>query len=113
VAFSPDGRSLATVSNDQTMILWDTTDPEQTRRLSRYSAHADAVLAVAFSPSGHTMATGGGDNIVILRDITKLNDLRDHAVDRACQRAGRGLNRDEWAHYISGLPYEQTCPQQS
>jgi len=50
-----------------------------------------------------------GDGTVILWDLTGLNDLLDHAVERACSLTGRGLDREEWARFIPGLPYQDTC----
>ena len=32
VAFAPDGHTLATASDDQTVLLWDVTDPARPRR---------------------------------------------------------------------------------
>jgi hypothetical protein len=45
----------------------------------------------------------------LLWDLAKLNDLRTHAAQRACDLTNRGLNREEWSRYISGLPYRDTC----
>jgi len=46
---------------------------------------------------------------VMLWDLAKLNDLRDRPLQQACALAGRGLTRDEWARYVAGLPYQNTC----
>ena len=32
VAFAPDGHTLATASDDSTVLLWDVTDPARPRR---------------------------------------------------------------------------------
>ena len=109
VAFAPDGTTLATASTDGT-ILWDLTDPAQPRRLGQpLTGHTSAVYSVAFAPDGTTLATGGDDETVILWDLTGLNDLMDHAVERACSITVRGLDHEEWARYIEGLPYQDTC----
>jgi hypothetical protein len=110
VAFAPDGGTLATSSND-TVLLWDLSDRSRPQRLGQpLTGHSDQVASVAFAPDGRTLASGSADGTVILWDLTELDDLRRRAVQRACSLTGRGLNADEWARYVPGLPYQNTCP---
>ena len=59
IAFSPDGRYLATGSNDEYGIatIWKVENGEKFRKMD----HGDWVYAVAFSPDGKYFATAGED----------------------------------------------------
>jgi len=93
------------------VILWDLTDPAQPGRLgSPLTGHSESVFSVAFAPDRRTLATGSADRTTILSSLTALNDLLDHAVERACSIARGGLDRDELARRVPGLPYQETCP---
>jgi len=58
VAFSPDGRRLATASRDKTARLWDPATGEHLRTLTGYTGK---VSGVAFSPDGRLLATASLD----------------------------------------------------
>ncbi|GKZ85256.1 hypothetical protein AnigIFM56816_011022 [Aspergillus niger] len=63
VAFSPDGRTLASGSSDDKIKLWDTATGVEQRTLT---GHSSWVWSVAFSPDGRTLASGADDKTIKL-----------------------------------------------
>lgn len=108
VAFSPDGRTLASTGAHR-IVLWDVASRQQVGE--PLEANGDAVVELAFSPDGKTLVSGGlsvgGTNeLLMFWDLTVQGWQR-----RACGLANRNLSQAEWDRFVgSSREYVRTCP---
>jgi WD40 repeat protein len=58
IACSPDGKKVASASEDQTVRLWDAATGAQLHTLE---AHTGSVWAIVFSPDGKQVASASDD----------------------------------------------------
>ena len=65
VAFSPDRKTIATASRDNTVKLWN----HKGKHLHTLTGHSKPVISVAFSPDGQTIASASEDNTVKLWNL--------------------------------------------
>ena len=72
VSFSPDGVTLASGSNDNTVKLWDVASG---KNIATLEGHTDVVHQVLFSPDGATLASAGRDGTVILWHVRTRNRI--------------------------------------
>jgi WD40 repeat protein/serine/threonine protein kinase len=73
VAFSPDGRWLASGGADHTVRLWDLTTGKLARTLI---PHTNKVESVAFSPDGVLLASGSLDGTIVVWDVASGDKVR-------------------------------------
>jgi uncharacterized caspase-like protein len=73
LAFSPDGKILASASFDGTINLWAVGTG---KLLHSLTGHQDTVHAIAFSPDGKWLVSGGKDNTLKLWEVSSGNLLQ-------------------------------------
>ena len=108
VAFAPDGLTLASASQDETVRVWGGTDGKPLRTLK---GHTGWVNSVAFAPDGQTLASGSHDGTVRLwrvADGTLLHTLEGHtgavmSVAFAPDGATLASGSDDGNVYLWGL----------
>ena len=82
VAFSPDGKTIASDCDNYTLCLWETN---RGLPLQKLKGHAYSVYSVAFSPDGSTIVSASFDGTILLWNTTptpRSEDVnRDGVVD--------------------------------
>lgn len=78
VAFSPDGRTVATSSIDDTCGLWDVRTGQ---RLAVLGGHKGGAYSVAFSPDGKTLSVGCNDGQLKLWNLATQRDMMTLAAE--------------------------------
>ncbi len=66
IAFSPDGKYMASGSNDKTVKIWSV---EQKKVFNTLRGHNSEVRSVSFSPDGKYLTSGSSDGLIKLWNV--------------------------------------------
>ena len=71
VAFSPNGRTLATGTNSRHSWRWDAADPSHPSLIGPpLTGGTGAAYATAFSPDSHALVSGNADGTIRMWDVS-------------------------------------------
>ena len=101
VSFSPDGRSFAVSSYDDTASIWDVRSG--TRVGNPFGPYTGSGAVVLFEPNGRLL-------IELLTSAIEWPMSVNTWEQFACRVAGRNLTRAEWHYVLPDRAYRPSCP---
>jgi WD40 repeat protein len=100
VAFSPDGHTLATGSDDHTVRLWNVADPAHSIPLGPpLTGHTNTVKSVVFSPDGRTLASGDAETVRLWKVTDPTHPTTQESSHEHHQPASRPRPRTQPPSY--------------
>jgi WD40 repeat protein len=107
VAFSLDGKLLATAGADGYVRLWNPATGEPIGALPAHTGPESVVTAVAFSPDGTLLASAGADGMVRTWQVSQVSLFADPYA-ALCADVGPPTKAD-WTQYAPGEPQPIVC----
>ena len=104
LAISPNGRTLATGSENRTVRLWDIQTQQAIGTPLPGPGPGVGTVAPYFTPDGEALIASYDTGRAYRWDI-RTDTLKRHA----CQVAGRHLTRAEWTEFLPGRDYAPAC----
>ena len=104
MAFSPDGRTLATADSGGDVRLWDV---DTSQEIGAALAVSPGVTELAFTPDGKTLVAGSDSGPAQAFNVGYLTQ----PLASVCARPGDSITPGTWAEYAPpGPAYRQACP---